>query len=80
MQTFPLTDNTGYNGHFTCPDTEPKYESSLMSTDNYYQKHFLSPDGHLVASYPDMEGGEVVHEFDKNQFCLAYLQVFIKKV
>eukprot|EP00092_Neocalanus_flemingeri_P083242 GFUD01104451.1.p1 GENE.GFUD01104451.1~~GFUD01104451.1.p1 ORF type:complete len:540 (-),score=97.41 GFUD01104451.1:263-1882(-) len=76
-KTFPLMDNTQYNGHFKCPRTDPNREDNLMSTRDYYEKYFLTEEGHLEASYPgDEEDDErVVHTYDKNQFCLVYLQM-----
>ena len=74
LQTHPLTPNTDYYGHFTCPDKDPKYKYSLMSAREFYQTYFITEDGHLVASYPEGDG-RVEHTFDKNRFCLVHHEV-----
>jgi len=75
-KTFNLTGNTGYYEHFSCPESEDEgVIYSLVGALLYYQKYFLNMDGDLVASHPDGMGGDVVHKFDKSQFCLIYNQV-----
>ena len=90
VQTFDLTRATDYYGHFSCPAAEEAGSVyGLTSTKLYYETYHVAEvssrhragaehypycfqDGNLVASHPG-----VVHTFEKDKFCLVYLQVHI---
>ena len=90
VQTFDLTRATDYYGHFSCPAAEEEGSVyGLTSTKLYYETYHVAEvssrhktgdehclyyfqDGNLVASHPG-----VVHTFEKDKFCLVYLQVHI---